>query len=96
MSITSDYTAMHRAFREVGSAHGLRTESVRVVSALDEHGLHPTVMDLGRRLALHDTAVHRALRELRAGGFVDGGCDLTELGRQVAGDVVDAERGARG
>ncbi len=95
MSITSDYTAMHRAFREVANAHGLRTESVRVVVALDEHGIYESVTALGRRMGLHDTAVHRALRELRSVGAIDRDDVQTELGLRVAGDVYDAERGAQ-
>jgi len=96
VSVTTDYTATHLAFRDVGEAHGLHPTAVRVVLALDEHDFHETVTGLGRRLGLHDTAVHRALRELRAAGAVDGRDDLTELGRDIARDVVDAERGARG
>jgi predicted transcriptional regulator len=96
VSVTTDYTAMHRAFRDVGEGHGLHPTAVRVVLALDEHGLHETVTGLGARLGLHDTAVHRALRQLRAGGFVDRDDVPTESGRRVAWDVVDAERGVEG
>ena len=49
MSVTSDYTATHLAFRAVGEAHGLHPTAVRVVLALDEMEPDPSFTPKGDR-----------------------------------------------
>ncbi len=71
MTVTLDYSRVHRAFIDVAKAWpGVEAFEVRLLVALHEAGGTAKEVDLRDEMAVYVEAVQRSARKLRAAGYI--------------------------